>query len=42
MSKYKNIFSEGYTSSWSEGIFVIKKVKDTGPWTSVISCLEGE
>ena len=42
LSKFKNIFSEGYTPSWSERIFVIKKVKNTVPWPSVISCLEGE
>ena len=27
MSKYKNIFAEGYTTNWSEEIFVIKKLK---------------
>ena len=25
ISKYKNIFAEGYTPSWSEKVFVIKK-----------------
>ena len=28
-SKYKNIFAKGYTPNWSEGIFVIKKIKNT-------------
>ena len=27
ISKYKNIFAEGYTTNWSEEIFVIKKLK---------------
>ena len=35
ISKYKNIFAKGYTSNWSEKNFVIKKVKNTVPWTSV-------
>ena len=26
ISKYKNIFSKGYTPNWSEEVFVIKKV----------------
>ena len=25
ISKYKNIFSKGYTPNWSEEVFVIKK-----------------
>ena len=33
ISKYKNIFAKGYTPSWSEEVFVIKKVKNTVPWT---------
>ena len=40
--KYKNIFAKGYTPNWSEGVFVIKKVKNTIPWTYVISDLNGE
>ena len=32
-SKYKNIFAKGYTPNWSEEVFVIKKVKNTVPWT---------
>ena len=27
ISKYKNIFAKGYTSNWSEEVFVIKKLK---------------
>ena len=33
ISKYKNIFANGYTPNWSEEVFVIKKVKNTVPWT---------
>ena len=40
--KYKNIFAEGYTPNCSEEIFVIKKIKDTFPWTYVISDFNGE
>ena len=31
ISRYKNIFAKGYTPKWSEGVFVIKKVKNTVP-----------
>ena len=41
-SKYKNIFAKGYTPNWSEEVFVIKKVKNTVPWTNVINDLNGE
>ena len=33
ISKYKNIFAKGYTPNWSEEVFVIKKVKNSVPWT---------
>ena len=42
ISKYKNIFSKGYTPNWSEEVFVIKKIKNTVPWTYVIDYLTGE
>ena len=42
ISKCKNIFAKGYTPNWSEEIFVIKKVKNTVPWTYVINDLNGE
>ena len=42
ISKYKNIFARGYVPNWSEEIFVIKKVKNTVPWTYVITDLNGE
>ena len=42
LSKYKKIFTKGYTPNWSEEVFVIKEVKDTVPWTYVITDLNGE
>ena len=42
ISKYKNIFTKGYTPNWSEEIFVIKKIKNSVPWTYVIDDLNGE
>ena len=42
ISKYKNIFAKGYAPNWSEEIFVIKKVKNTVPWTYVINDLNNE
>ena len=42
ISKYKNIFAKGYMHNWSEEVFVIKKVKNTVPWTYVINDLNGE
>ena len=42
ISKYKNIFAKDYASNWSEEVFVIKKVKNTVPWTYVMSDLNGE
>ena len=42
ISKYKNSFAKSYTPSWSEEVFVIKKVKHSVPWTYVINDLNGE
>ena len=42
ISKYKNIFAKGYAPNWLEEIFVIKKVKNTVPWTYVINDLNAE
>ena len=42
MSKYKNIFAKGYTPNWSEEVYVIKKVKNSVPWTDVNNDLNGE
>ena len=41
-SKYKNVFAKGCTPNQSEQVFVIKKVKNTVPWTYVIDDLSGE
>ena len=42
ISKYKNIFGKWYTPNWSEEPLIIKKVKNTVPWTYVIIDLKGE
>ena len=42
ISKYKNIFAKGYTPSWSEEVFVIKKDKNTVPWSCIINDLNGK
>ena len=42
ISKYKNISDKGYVPNWSEEIFIIKKIKNTVPWTYVINDLNGE
>ena len=42
ISKYKHIFAKGYTPNWSEEVFVIKKVRNTVPWTYVINDLNGD
>ena len=38
----KNVFAKGYTPNFSEDVFVIKKVKNTVPWTYVVNDLNGE
>ena len=42
ISKYENASAKGYTPDWSEKDFVIKKVKNTVPWTYVSNDLNGE
>ena len=42
ISKCKNIFAKGYAQNRSEEFFVVSKVKDTVPWTYVITDLNGE
>ena len=42
ISKYKNIFTTGYTPNWSEEVFVIRKIKNTVTWTYVINDFNGE
>ena len=41
ISKYKSIFVKGYNPNWPEEVFVIKKNKNTVPWTYVINDLNG-
>ena len=42
ISKYKNIPVNGYVPNWSEEVFVIQKIKNTLPWTYIISNLNSE
>ena len=42
ISKYKSIFATGYAPNWSEEFFVISKIKNTAPWSYVISDLNGK
>ena len=42
ISKYKNIFAKGHTPNCLEKVFVVSKIKNTVPWTYVISDLNGE
>ena len=39
--RYQNIIAKGYTPNWSEESFTISKIKNTVPWTDVISDLNG-
>ena len=42
ISKHKKMFAKGYTPNWSEDVFVVSKIKNTVPWTYVISDLNDE
>ena len=42
ISKFKDVFAKVYTPNWSEEVFIVKKIKNTVPWTYVISDLNGE
>ena len=42
ITKYKSIFSKGYTKNWSREIFIIDSVRKTNPWTYKIKDLNGE
>ena len=42
ISKYKNIFAKGCTQNQSEEVFVVSEIKNTVPWTYVVSDLNGE
>ena len=41
ISKYKKIFAKGYTQDWSQ-VFIISKIKNTIPWSNVITDSTGE
>ena len=42
ITKYNNVFSKGYTESWSRIIFIIDSVLNTNPWTYTSKDLNGE
>ena len=42
ITKYKNIFSKGYTENWSREIFSVDSVLKTNPSTYKIKNLNGE
>ena len=42
ISKYKNIFTKGYSPNWLEEVFVISKIKNAVPWTYIISDSNGK
>ena len=41
-TKYKNVFSKGYTENWSIEIFIIDSVLKTSPWTYRLKDLNRE
>ena len=42
ISKYKNIFAKGYVPSWSEVVFVIKKLKTLFPGHMLLVILKAK
>ena len=42
ITKYKDIFSKGYTENWSRDIFIIDSVLKTNPWKYKIKDLNRE
>ena len=42
ISKFKNIFTKGYTPNWSKEIFIINKINDTVPYTYILKDLNGQ
>ena len=42
ISKYKNIFAQGYVPNWSQEVFILNEIKNTVPWTYTINDLNGE
>ena len=42
ISKYKNIFAKDYVPNWSNETLVVKKYKNTVPWTYFYRDLNGQ
>ena len=42
ISKSKDILAKGYTTNWSEEVFVIKEVQNKVPWIYIINGLSDE
>ena len=42
ISKFKNIFTKGYTPNWSSEIFIVDKINDTVPYTYNLKDLNDE
>ena len=42
ITKYKNMFSKGYTDIWSREIFIIDSVLKTNLWTYTLTDLIGK
>ena len=37
ISKHKKIFAKGYAPNWSEEVFAFSQIKNTVPWTYIVS-----
>ena len=42
ITKYKNVFSKGYTENWSRKIFITDSVLKTNSWAYKVKDLNGE
>ena len=42
ISKFKNIFTKGYTPNWSSEIFIVDKINDTVPYKYNLKDLDDE
>ena len=42
ISEYKNSFAKRYAPNWSEEVFAVSKIKNTVPWTYVVSDMKSE
>ena len=42
ISKFKNIFPEGYTPNWFEEVFIVSQINNAVLWRFVINDLTGE